>query len=482
MKAVLASAASAAVLATLVVDCSSMPTYMTREQLLDPQSCQKCHDVHYADWSGSMHAYASDDPVFLAMNARGQRETNGQLGSFCVNCHAPMALREKDTTDGSNLASVPQKLKGVTCYFCHTIDSITDTHNAPVHLAGDVDMRGPITNPVTNTAHPSTHSDLHDRDHLDSARLCGSCHDVVNGHGTAIERTFSEWQSTVFSQPMIGNTCGQCHMDQSTSTQAVAQYPGVPLRRYHDHSLSGVDTALIPFAESDSQKQSVQALLDSSLQSAVCVATSGFGIDVILDNVAAGHGLPSGSSQDRRLWTEVVAYNAGNVIYQSGVVPDDAAVTTPSDPDLWLMRDCMLDDQQTQVPMFWQAYSFESTELPGPQTLAPMDARFYQTHVFRSFPRAPETQTMTPDRVTMRVRLRPIDFDVIDDLIGTGDLDPSVRAAISTLEVGQSVEWTPSAATASYARDGIQYACVSTTNLNFSADKFAAPEAPDCTH
>ena len=31
-----------------------------------------------------MHAYASDDPVFQAMNKRAQRETNGALGDFCV--------------------------------------------------------------------------------------------------------------------------------------------------------------------------------------------------------------------------------------------------------------------------------------------------------------------------------------------------------------------------------------------------------------
>ena len=69
------------------------PTYLTRDALLDPQTCEQCHVDHYADWSGSMHAYASDDPVFRAMNERGQRETNGQLGDFCVKCHAPMALR-----------------------------------------------------------------------------------------------------------------------------------------------------------------------------------------------------------------------------------------------------------------------------------------------------------------------------------------------------------------------------------------------------
>ena len=94
---------------------------LTRAQLLDPTVCQSCHPDQYSEWAGSMHAYATKDPVFDAMNRRGQRETDGGLGSFCVQCHAPMALKEKATTDGLNLDSVPETLHGVTCFFCHSV-------------------------------------------------------------------------------------------------------------------------------------------------------------------------------------------------------------------------------------------------------------------------------------------------------------------------------------------------------------------------
>ena len=46
----------------------------TREQLLDPATCGQCHRTQYEEWQSSMHAYASDDPIFVAMNQRGQRE------------------------------------------------------------------------------------------------------------------------------------------------------------------------------------------------------------------------------------------------------------------------------------------------------------------------------------------------------------------------------------------------------------------------
>ena len=127
----------AIVLATfLLAACGGEPDYLPTEELMKPEACMECHPKHFAEWKSSMHAYASDDPVFIAMNKRGQRETNGQLGLFCVNCHAPMARRLNLTTDGLNLADVPQWAKGVTCFFCHSVDSVTGEHNNPLAQNG----------------------------------------------------------------------------------------------------------------------------------------------------------------------------------------------------------------------------------------------------------------------------------------------------------------------------------------------------------
>ena len=81
---------------------------LTRDELLDPKRCQPCHPEHYDEWAKSMHAYASEDPVFIALNQRGQRETGGELGDFCVQCHAPVAQRLGLTSDGLNLSALPR--------------------------------------------------------------------------------------------------------------------------------------------------------------------------------------------------------------------------------------------------------------------------------------------------------------------------------------------------------------------------------------
>src|SRR5262245_37783477 len=114
-------------LALACTDSVGLPR-LDQAALEDPRTCEGCHPDQFREWSGSMHAYAAQDPVFLAMNARGQRETQGALGTFCVNCHAPVAVRQGLTKDGLNLASLPASKKGVTCYFCHSVNEVKGTH------------------------------------------------------------------------------------------------------------------------------------------------------------------------------------------------------------------------------------------------------------------------------------------------------------------------------------------------------------------
>ncbi len=461
---------SALAVAALCAACGSKETpsssYLDRDALMDPESCKQCHAQHVTEWSGSMHAYAADDPVFLAMNARGQRETKGELGDFCVKCHAPMAVRTGQTTDGLNLAQLPQKLKGVTCYFCHSVASVEGTHDNPLTLADDNVMRAGIADPVHNTAHRAAYSGLHDRNSPDSAKLCGACHDIVSPAGAAIERTYDEWQHSLFSSGKGLLACGSCHMDGRNGVAADA--PGVKVRRVHSHTFPGVDVALGDFPEKDAQQQAVQNALDTrTLQSALCVrhVPGGAQIQVILDNVGAGHNWPSGATQDRRAWVEVIAYSGSAPIYQSGVVADGDSVTASADPDLWLVRDCMFDGQDQLVHMFWQAAGVEGNPLPAPVTFDQTNPDFYLTHVYRMYPRETATQptlATVPDRVTMRVRIRPIGLDVIDDLVASKDLDPSVKARIPTFDLASTkLEWTKASATIHYPDGVAQVDCVS---------------------
>lgn len=473
----------------------------TLEQLMDPETCKDCHPNQYREWSGSMHAYASDDPLFIAMNKRGQ-ETAG-IGDFCVKCHAPMAVNQGLPTDSAALAGLEKKFRGVGCYFCHGIDQVNDDHNNPLHLAGDGVMRAQLSDPVPNKAHHSQYSVLHDGVRLESATMCGSCHDIVNDHGAHLERTFAEWRDTVFAK-QYGNTCSQCHMLSRKNDLAAEgpNAPGVFSRTVHNHMFPGVDRALTEWPETAAQADAVQTFLDTTLQTALCVRGLGVAapaVQVIADNVAAGHKWPSGAAQDRRAWFEVTAYKDGAPIYQSGVVPPGTEPTSLADPDLWLLRDCLLDGQDRQVHMFWEAASYDSNLLPTLSTFDPLQQGFYMTHQLQTFPRSGASGLAAdPDRVTLRVWLQPFPYDVFDDLFadpGSNGLTEAqvaaMRAKLAPLNVGvqPELEWTLDAAM-DPKRGGQFYVdettrlpvwCVTNNGLNAASAKVTAPKHMKCS-
>ena len=502
--------------------------------LLDPHVCGTCHEVQFNQWAGSMHAYASQDPVFLAMNQRMQRE-NPSLGPFCVKCHAPMALLAGKTTDGLNLPELTADcanptnpsgcgLLGVTCYFCHSIESVDTAHefNAGVTLASDLVMRGEFSDPVPTPVHGAKYSPFHDRKQADSAALCGACHDIHSPVGGHIERTFEEWQASPFSGEAdagAGASAGEvltcagsgCHMVEDPSAyRAIVANQNVhapdggplPFRQLSAHDFPAVDQAQKaqpPFPNGPQELAAIQQNLANALQGALCVTQAG-GIQVILDTVNLGHNFPSGATQDRRLWAEVKAYDqAGNVLYQSGVVPDGMSpVDVKNDPDMWLMRDCMFDTDGGLVDMFWQGATYDPNELPPIPAFSPSQAA-YASHKVRFFPRdgAP---LMTdggalevPASVTLRLRLQPIGIDVLNDLVSSGDLDAGLIAALPPpidVPLGSdatgTLTWTAGAAADSgvmpysVSSQGIA-TCVGTRSV--PAEQFAAPshKNPQCS-
>ncbi len=418
------------------------PDYLSNEELMNPDTCMECHPKHYEEWSGSMHAYAADDPVFLAMNRRGQEETGGELGEFCVNCHAPMAVRTGATVDGLDLEDVPRHLKGVTCYFCHTVSAVEGTHNNPLVLADDGVMRGGISDPIANGTHRTAYSPLHDRNSQESSSMCGSCHDIVTPAGVHMERTFSEWQSTVFASenPLQHLSCSKCHMIGDVDG-VVAEFEGAPLRKPKDHSFPGVDVALTDWPGKEAQLAGIERDLFAAVTPKLCADPPGpITFTYVLDNVFAGHMLPSGAAADRRAWVEVIAYDEQDqVLFRSGVVEEGQPVVEladQGDTQLWQLRDTLLGESGEPVHMFWDARDYRSDLLTPAVTNDPADPNYIHSveHTY--------TLPAVPVRVTARMRIRPIGLDMIDDLIASDHLDPLYRDRIPTFDLaGTVLEW-----------------------------------------
>jgi hypothetical protein len=428
---------------------------LTAEQLRNPEACKDCHPSHYREWSGSMHAFASRDPVFRAMNQRGQRETGGELGDFCVKCHAPMAVFDKQTSDGLNLDDLGHEDRGVTCYFCHSVVAVEGTHNAQLRIAADTTLRGPFDNALPTLAHGTEKSKHFDENAIESSQMCGACHDIVMPKGVAIERTFKEYEASLFAKSGGGDTppfgtCVGCHMAGRKSV--VADVPGAPVRITHEHFWPGIDVAFGDFPHREAMRSAIEdCQLGTASVAYFSVEVSPPDLFTFLIETNAGHNQPSGASQDRRMWIELLAYDeAGNLIPEasSGNIADGELEEKPPsdpkhDPQLVLFGDRIFDENGKRVHMFWDAAKsaaypkgYESLSLP-PASTTYVEGK----HVVVKQLRAAGPNGL-PARVTARLRIRPIGIDVLDDLVQSGDLDPAIVAEMPTMTFGAQLAWS----------------------------------------
>ncbi len=446
------------------ISCGDDPKFAV-EKLEDPNTCKTCHPKHYDQWSGSMHAYASEDPVFVAMNARGQREA--QLGTFCVNCHAPMAVK-LGLTDGTNFdpATLPAEAKGITCYFCHNVDSVKDDHNNGLVLAMDQTMRGGAANAAETPAHDSLYDKNLMQSSTNKSAMCGSCHDIVTPAGVHIERSFAEWKTTIFAATGgNGLTCSACHMIASTGVIAEGAGLSVGSRDYgfHDHNLAAIDQAVITFPNLDGQAAAIKDILDPALTivgsrpvaggngpGGICVNPDGT-LQVRMDTIGTGHNFPTGASQDRRSWLEVVAYDtANNVVFSSGVVGDNQDPEDLADPYLecsdtsgtkctgfW---DRIAKADGSRADFFWEVATTTNQFLKPAITVDP-NATGYDHSTTAIWNLAGVTSQI--DRITARVRTRPFNYRVLQSLVTSGDLDAKYATSLTTLDaVGATKSWT----------------------------------------
>ncbi len=445
-----------AIAALLVVACGDdVQPPLSVAQLQQPVTCTSCHADHSRQWSGSMHAYASVDPIFRALHKRGQRETGGALGLFCVRCHAPMAV-ENGTITEANVATfdfdtLTPAETGVTCYFCHNVKEVVADENNGLVIAHDQTMRGGAMNPVANPVHDSAYSPLMDGTKLDSSPMCGGCHDVRNGNGVLIEDTFADWKRTMFAtDPRAAQSCAGCHMEASDGVIADAPGLGVTTRiaGLHDHFMAAVDEALVPFPESDAHAIALAEQLSGAVAiqgtippgerrpiGGICLDPPGE-LRVRIEPFA-GHSVPSGAAFDRRMWLEVIATDVnGQVVFQTGVVPDD------KDPDEVEATDSnllgfwrrALTPGAGSAHFFWEIGAFvdDDRHLLSPAIELGLD---HSTRaVFRNVP-----SYTTIEKIVARVRLRALPLELLRLLEASGDLAPGFAAKLETYDLSVSV-------------------------------------------
>jgi hypothetical protein len=410
--------------------------------------CASCHPRHVEEWKGSSHAYAMRDPVFQAMVKVGQRDTRGELGEFCVQCHSPIGTATGVTkvskgSDGTYFQPIDglgqSVMDGVSCITCHSITKVNSTANADFEMQRDGVRGGPIVDPDPNSAHPSEGRSI-----FDHSSICGTCHVVVNPNNVALERTHIEWVQSAFNG---AQSCQDCHMPKYSGPAAV----GHKARTVHEHTFVGADVSLLPAAEFpayDELRARSDDLLKSSVSFTVNAEPAARRLAVGITNLA-GHALPSGATADREMWLEVIVRDAsGAVVLESGT-PDERGdlrvanadrTTRPgTDPTLVLYSQKMVFDPKIpdpastepprQVDFLWEP----NAEVTNIISVAGVEHPTYDL----------STLPPGPYRASARLLFRSFPPHLLRKLEGLAGLDPEVGRRVPTVEMASStVEFT----------------------------------------
>jgi Cytochrome c554 and c-prime len=296
-----------------------------------PDTCARCHVGIHENWKGSMHAVSATDEWYLKVKELLAFEEGEGAVRMCAGCHAPVALMTGEVGLYNRESASSQQ--GVSCIFCHTLESVTGHSGAWVSNPGRVRMyRGGdylSETEIEAAAHlvmasPGVHkADMH-RPLYEDSSLCMSCHQFEM-NGVKLQSTFEEWQESSYADQ--GVTCQGCHFTPGAGVtypdpgHLVEHYP-TSHEHIFRHTLGGASTVIAPNTEKN------VAILKEAVELQVKIENNG--LEVTVFNRKAGHSVPSGVGDLRLLWLEVVALDeSGTEIFTSGKA--DAAGYLPED-------------------------------------------------------------------------------------------------------------------------------------------------------
>jgi hypothetical protein len=262
-----------------------------------------CHSTFVNTWSESMHAKAIVDPIYQYELELANRATDGALGPFCNSCHAPVAVMGGEI-DGTNTDNVSRAgLDAVSCDFCHQVTGTSEPLGNASYLLDSPDgtKRAQLKDAVS-PAHATAYSQFHE-----TAEFCGMCHDVYHPvNGLPLEQTYTEWSEGPY--PAQGIVCQDCHMTPGPGVTKPNPGNAASSGPQRDHiyimTFAGGNVGL---GASGLAEERLQAAAEITLDTPEFVepgTTASYTVSVA--NVGAGHYLPTGITELRRMWLEVV--------------------------------------------------------------------------------------------------------------------------------------------------------------------------------
>ncbi len=287
--------------------------------------CGSCHKDILLKWAHSIHALAYTDRVFRQALLEAYYYSEGEAAQRCLRCHSPTAAETGDYQGKQDLT-----LEGVTCDYCHSIDSLDeDAHGTLQAKIDHTKLHGPFDHP-TPPAHKTAQ-----RDYFSKSEICAVCHDYINDDGTVVFATYAEWRASKYAEE--GKQCQDCHMPRLARARPTQSGGKV----FNDHDLQG--------GHSQTQiKKAIGARVEEVQRDGDRVR-----VVVAVENIGAGHSVPTGLPS-RMLVLTVTAQQRGRTIfsretiYQRVMLGDDHRVLK-QDWEIKLLSKSVLRDNRIRA-------------------------------------------------------------------------------------------------------------------------------------
>ncbi|GAB6910041.1 conserved hypothetical protein [Desulfosarcina cetonica] len=316
----------------------TVPTYSI-DRFIAADTCGGCHSAIFAQWERSTHHLSHTDTVYLGVSdflREGLKDPDEiEEAEACVKCHTPVGvITGYPTKSSDDRSKIPELARmGIQCDYCHCATEAHKMYNngliiQPGHGEEDPGVkRGPFKDSESDY-HETAYSAFHT-----NAEICGTCHNVKHVvFATDLETTYTEWKNGPYysDDPKRRVTCQGCHMVQRPGVPATGstQRPLNPGQAVDDgpqrehiftHYFVGAN-AYLPKLNGDAEKSQMAI---SRLENAATLGITQQAhrkLIIEVKNTGAGHYLPTGMTEMRQMWLEIlVTDKKGKTIFASGV-------------------------------------------------------------------------------------------------------------------------------------------------------------------
>lgn len=326
---------------------------------LEPKMCGACHPQQHAQWQHSLHALAHTEPIYDRYFIQASRDSDGALQIYCASCHTPIGVLNGSIPftplpqgpEDTRLAN-PVEQAGISCDFCHSIEGYTEIRNANYIVDRSNVKRGPYEDADAQGFHESAYSPLHR-----SAEFCAVCHVVDHPvNGIHLEMTYQEYIESGY--PEEGVLCHDCHMNRNLGNgpnrlPGKASILGPDRDHVADHFFVGPNIVFADEPGAEELRELSLALLRKAASLEITGATLADGrlvVNIDVTNKGAGHSIPSGITELRQVWLEVIVTGPdGNTVMHAGALDDAGEIR----PDTVIYTTIVKDAQGKATTKFW---------------------------------------------------------------------------------------------------------------------------------